>query len=89
VTLTSPVASVTISGNVKLEAMAFDNLRVVKVEFYIGENLLKTDPNAPYDTPWNTREWPNGTYIVTAVAYDAAGNSGVDGTIITVNNTKR
>ena len=89
ITLTSPAASITVSGKVTLEAQASDNNRVVSVEFYVGEKLLKSDPKSPYAIPWNTREFPNGTYVVTAVASDAAGNSAVDGTIVTVSNGRR
>jgi hypothetical protein len=45
------------------------------VAFYRGSTLLGTDKNSPYSFTWNTSGLARGTYSLTAVATDKAGNS--------------
>jgi hypothetical protein len=75
VTLTSPAANATVSGDVLLAADASDNVGVVGVQFKVnGVSVGAEDTAAPYRVTWSAAEVPNGTYQVTAVARDAAGN---------------
>jgi thermitase len=87
VSLTAPAAGATVSGSVTLNASATDNVGVTKVEFYVGSTLLATSTAAPYTTSWNTLAIPNGSYTLTAKAYDAAQNVGTSTAVtVTVNN---
>ncbi len=87
VNLTAPSAGASVSGVVDLAASASDAVGVNKVEFYVDGSLLGTDLSAPYGLPWDSTTVANGTHALSARAYDAAGNVGVDNdTAVTVNN---
>ena len=87
VALTAPAAGATVSGNVTVSATASDNVGVSRVEFYYGTNLIATDDTAPYSVTWNTTAVANGSYSLTAKAYDVAGNVGTSAAVsVTVNN---
>jgi hypothetical protein len=84
-----------ISGRILLAAGASDDVRVSKVEFYAtgGGVLSDTFIGAARRTyvgwlyRWATTSVPNGTYILTSVAFDLAGNSGRSASVsITVQN---
>ncbi|MES2606061.1 MAG: Ig-like domain-containing protein [Pseudomonadota bacterium] len=77
VTLTSPVyPNNIVTGRVTLTADATDNIDVTRVEFYAGTTLIGFDSTAPYSFTRDTSGIPSGsTYSISAVAYDAAGNS--------------
>jgi Amt family ammonium transporter len=78
VSLLSPVYGSTISGKVELLADATDDLGVAGVRFTLdGEDLGEPVEEAPYASVWDTTKVANGEHIVTAVAWDAAGNHGV------------
>jgi regulation of enolase protein 1 (concanavalin A-like superfamily) len=86
VTVTSPAAGSTVSGSITLAATATDNVGVASVQFRVnGSSVGTADTAAPYATTWSTTGLAAGTYTVTAVASDAAGNqatsSGVSVTI--------
>lgn len=78
VSITSPANGSTAKINTKvtITASASDNSGVTKVGFYINSVLIATDTSSPYSYSWNTRKYAAGTYIITAKAYDAAGNMG-------------
>jgi len=87
VALTAPAAGATVSGNVTVSATASDNVGVSRVEFYYGTNLIATDDTAPYSVTWNTTAVANGSYSLTAKAYDVAGNVGTSAAVsVTVQN---
>lgn len=87
VSITSPANNATVSGTASLTATASDNIGVSRVDFYNGATLLQSDTTAPYTYTLDTTAIPNGTYTLTAKAYDAAGNNATSSAInITVNN---
>lgn len=88
VSVNSPTANQTVSGTIAVNATATDNTGVTKVEFYRGTTLIDTDTTAnPYEVPLDTTSLSNGTYTITAKAFDAAGNIGTSSVVtITVNN---
>ena len=87
VSLTSPLSGA-VSGTVLMTATASDNVGVSKVEFYRGTTKLSENTTSPYSYSWNTTSVADGSYILKAIAYDAAGNSTTSSTVtITVNNT--
>jgi len=83
VTITSPLsgASYTTSQTITITATATDNKAVARVEFYVRDaytgvtTFLATDTSSPYSTTW-TIPTVNGNYVLTARAFDAAGNQG-------------
>jgi hypothetical protein len=75
VSINAPTNNSTVNGTVAITASASDNVGVSKVEFYINGSLQATTTTAPYSFSWNTLLVPNGTYVLTAKAYDAANNS--------------
>src|SRR5262249_43143784 len=66
-----------------------DNVGVVGVQFYLnGSDFGTEDITAPYTFSWNTYSVANGTYTLTAIARDAAGNyTTSSAATINVNNT--
>jgi len=86
VSLTAPAPG-NVSGIVTVSANASDNVGVVGVQFQLnGANLGGEDIAAPYSISWNTTSLaPGSTYMLTAVARDAAGLSTTSsGAIVTV-----
>jgi Polysaccharide lyase/Bacterial Ig domain/Carbohydrate binding module (family 6) len=76
VTITAPAPGATVSGTITISANASDNVGVAGVQFmYNGANLGAEVTTAPYSVVADTTTVPDGSYILTAVARDAAGNS--------------
>ncbi len=88
VALTGPAAGSTVSGTVSITATASDNVGVSGVQFRVnGANQGSEDGSAPYSISWNTTTVANGTYTLTAVARDAAGNVATSAAVtVTVQN---
>ena len=89
VAITAPANNATVAGAaVAVTANATDNVGVAGVQFRLnGTNLAAEDTTAPYSVAWNTTLVSNGSYVLTAVARDAAGNSRTSSAItVTVNN---
>lgn len=88
VSLTAPANGATVSGtSVSLTATASDNVGVTKVEFYRGTTLLSTDTTSPYSYTWDSTSVTNGSYSLTAKAYDAADNVATSTAVsVTVDN---
>lgn len=83
VTITAPVASNVTSGNtVTVSANASDNVGVVGVQFQRdGVNLAAEDTTTPYSVSWDTTGLPAGSYNLTAIARDAAGQSSISSAV--------
>ncbi len=87
VSITTPVNSSTVSGSVNLSATVSDNVGVSKVEFYVNGILKATSVGSQYNYSWDTSVLTNGSYTLSAMAYDAAGNVGQSGNVaVTVSN---
>ncbi|HSX42843.1 MAG TPA: Ig-like domain-containing protein [Candidatus Saccharimonadales bacterium] len=86
VTLTAPKEGASVSGTVTLSATATDNTSVSKVEFYDNTTLITTDTTSPYSASWNSTGATNGSHLITARAYDPAGNMGTDSSTVTTKN---
>jgi peptidoglycan/xylan/chitin deacetylase (PgdA/CDA1 family) len=81
VAITSPANGSTVKGNVKITASASDALSgVVSVSFYANGVLIGTKVGAPFFVSWQTNKL-KGTFTLTAVAVDAAGNSSTSASI--------
>ncbi len=88
VSITSPANDASVSGTVTLTAVAADNVGVTGVRFRVnGADVGSEDTTSPYSVSWDTTGVANGTYTITAIARDAAGNSTTAAPItVTVNN---
>ena len=76
VSITSPSWNAIVSGTITVRASATDNFGVVGVRFnFNGTSFGSEDTSAPYRASVVTTSVPNGTYTLTAVARDAAGNT--------------
>jgi len=77
VSISTPVGGSVASSAVTVAAGAVDNIAVAGVQFKIdGANLGAEDQVAPYAVSWDTTGVPNGEHVLTAVARDAASNTG-------------
>jgi hypothetical protein len=76
VAISAPANGATVSGTVAVSTAAADNVGVTKVEFFVNGVLQATDTASPYTFSWNTTAVTNGSYTLTAKAYNAAGNVG-------------
>lgn len=80
VSLTTNGTTFTAPATIALTASASDpENQLARVEFYAGTTRLGTDTAAPYAFSWSGVA--AGTYVVKAVAFDAAGASGTSSTI--------
>jgi hypothetical protein len=88
VSITSHEPGATVFGTITVTANASDNIGVAGVQFqYDGINVGAENTAGPYSVTGDTTTVPNGTYTLTAVARDAAGNRTVSAPIsITVAN---
>ncbi len=87
VALTSPKAGATITGQITVAATASDNVGVTRVDFRANGATIATTNTAPYQFNWTSTLVPNGVTSVTAVAFDAAGNSRTSAAVsVTINN---
>ncbi len=87
VSIIAPAAG-NVSGTMNVTANASDNTGVSGVQFKLnGVNLGVEDISSPYSYSWNTSSTANGSYTLTAVARDAAGNTTTSaGVVVTVSN---
>ena len=63
------------SGDLIVEATGTDNIGVVKTEFYINGSLVAEENSSHIIRLWQRAGTPNGSYTLTAKAYDGAGNT--------------
>jgi hypothetical protein len=73
--LTAPANNATLSGTVNVTAAASDAGGVARIDFLRDGALLASDTTAPYAITWNTSVETPGSHVLTARAYDQAGNS--------------
>src|SRR5690606_12176905 len=64
VTITSPAADSVVSGTINFDVTASDNVDVDRVEFYIDDDLLATDSEAPFTTTIDTNQYMNSSYTL-------------------------
>jgi subtilase family protein/Big-like domain-containing protein len=85
--ITSPNDGDTVSGTMTFTANAQDNKAVKSVEFYVDNNKIGEDTEAPYSFDWNTTTTTNGNHTLQVKAIDTSDNVGTSDEItITVNN---
>jgi hypothetical protein len=74
VSISAPKSGAVVSGTIAISATASDNVGVAGVQFKYNGFSLGEDTSSPYSVTTNTATAPNGTYTLTAIARDAAGN---------------
>ncbi len=72
--ITSPVNGAAVTGQVRLNASARDNIRVVSVSFYVDGRRIARDAQAPFSILWDTGKLKKGPHTLYITAIDAAGN---------------
>lgn len=86
----SPANNATVSGSsVTLSATVTDNVGVQGVTFYVGGTTIGDDTTGVanlFSVQFDSTLVPNGTYDLTMVPRDAAGNVSAQSTFIIVNN---
>jgi Bacterial Ig domain len=82
VRITAPARGATVSGRIRVRAIALDNVGVRVVRFKLdGTRLGRPDSKAPFRLRWDTRTVRNGPHRLTAVARDAAGNANISAVV--------
>jgi hypothetical protein len=76
VQFSSPSNTRTLTGVVPVTVNASDNVGVVRVEYYVDGALRNVSTTAPYLWSFDTASASNGVHLLTAKAYDLAGNVG-------------
>ncbi len=86
--VSSPTAGSSVSGTITVSATASDNTSVASVQFRLdGANLGALDTAVPYSVSWVTSGASNGVHLLSAVAFDAAGNQAASANVsVTVSN---
>ena len=74
VSITSPAGG-TVSGLLAVTVNASDNVGVTRIDLRVNGVLVATDTASPFQFSWNSTSVANGAVSLTAVAFDAAGNS--------------
>jgi hypothetical protein len=75
VSIAQPAATSTpVSGTVTVTVNASDNVGVTRVEFLVNGSVVATDTASPYTFSWNTSALAGTSPVISARAYDAAGN---------------
>lgn len=88
VSITSPSANSTVSGNLALNANAVDGSGIKSVQFRVdGTSVGSPIAQVPYQYIWNTDTVANGTHIITVTATNINGKSATSPSVsINVNN---
>jgi hypothetical protein len=88
VSVTAPTAGATLTGTVTLTATAADDVGVAGVRFQVdGTSVATEDNSAPFSVSLNSASLATGTHTVTAVAWDARGNTSTSaGVTVSVSN---
>ena len=76
VSIVSPTAGSTVSGNVSVVVNATDDLGVDHVELYVDGVLADSARRAPFTLRWSSRKAAAGTHLLQCRAYDSQGNVG-------------
>ena len=94
VSFISPTDGTAIKESVNIQVSASDNLKVTKLELYAdnvitGEShwlLTHANPPANVSYTWTTKNYPDGDYVLRALAYDPYDNIGIATTAVIVAN---
>jgi FlaG/FlaF family flagellin (archaellin) len=68
-----PFSMENIDGTTEIKVDVWDDIEVAKVEYYIDGNYV-TFTSFPFTWEWDTTTVSDGTYTITALAYDRVGH---------------
>jgi thermitase len=83
----APAEGETLQGSVAISIGASDDIGVAAVELYLDGGFFARDTSAPFAFSWNSEVAADGAHELTAVAYDAAGNSASAVVTVTLRNS--
>ncbi|MDH0868234.1 S8 family serine peptidase [Mitsuaria sp. GD03876] len=87
VSVGAPLAGALVSGWVAVDVAASDNQGVARVDLRVNGSVVASDTSAPYGFSWDSTRVANGPVTISAVAVDAAGNTGTSASMtLTVAN---
>jgi len=72
------------SGSTTIEAAAFDDVHVEKVDLWVDGRLEAIDRTPPYSFVWDTAAVAAGAHTLEARAYDIAGNRAAHNVVVNV-----
>ncbi len=72
--ITSPQAGEKVWLNTSIKVETSNAPVGTKVMFYLDDELLGEDTDAPYELIFDSRDYEDGNHTLRAVAYDEAGN---------------
>jgi len=85
---TAPLQGSSVSGLVTVSCNASDDVGITRVEFFVNGAMGAAVNTTPYSYSWDTKTVSNGSYTLTAKAYDAANNVATSSAVtVTVNNS--
>ena len=87
VSITEPLDSSNLTGEVAFRASASDDVGVLKVVFYVDNDFISEDSTAPYEAQIDTAAYADGSHALKAVAYDSA-QSAEDSENVTFSNNQ-
>ncbi|GMQ87344.1 MAG: hypothetical protein BMS9Abin08_0545 [Gammaproteobacteria bacterium] len=89
VAITAPANGAMVSGTVVVDINATDNVGVMSVELYANGELVGADSTRPYAFSWDSASANAGDQVtLTAIATDAAGNTGSTVVTVTIEDTR-
>ncbi|MDF9798095.1 hypothetical protein OKW21_003358 [Catalinimonas alkaloidigena] len=74
ISIMSPTTDTKLWLDVSVKAEVTDDQKVASVEFYLDDELLGEDTEAPYELSFNSKQYEDGKYALKALAYDGRGN---------------
>jgi hypothetical protein len=76
----------TVKGSSIISISASDNVGILRVTIMIDNVLKHVDLQAPYEYAWDTNYYSNSQHVISAGAFDNAGNSATATHIVIVSN---
>ncbi len=70
INITAPQDGASLNNTINFRVDASDDQGPITVGFYVDNNLIIADQAAPYEISINTKNYPNGSHVLKAVAYD-------------------
>ncbi|MCZ7356277.1 MAG: Ig-like domain-containing protein [Candidatus Methanoperedens sp.] len=74
ISIVSPPGGSTLNNTVHINVSVWDDVGVTRVEYYVN-GTYEYAAGSSFNWSWDTRAMTDGNYIITAIAYDAAGHT--------------
>jgi hypothetical protein len=81
VTFASPLQEATVSGTVRFNVSASDNVAVASVHYQVDGQGVGSSSRPPFLLGWDSKRVPDGRHTVTATAFDTSGNASEPATL--------